>query len=606
MSRYEEIKGLEKFPNITRKLNSVEVLLESDPDSAASAMRTAMEMMLKDLCRKYTGNEGADNSERINTLEEKSVISTNLKDALHELRRSGNAALHEGWQVEAFEAEEWYKNLLDFARIYAAETDPGSAVNRGIRIEGDFSIAVLSENITALGNVTKEYRQSMAHETARRMKDFVSRWQQNQKHATDWDRGELIDGWDGYSISTESIEIPHLVQEYFVAYGKNGRIGPVSALNASILHTFPDYVQFRSFVEERLAYTDRVEIPEGVNVWDSTRLYDNDSENLYVMEAIMLDQLKNPSLLRSETMTGGDGTGNHLPAVSEQAFDLILPDSFKALNLPEDLPLLLIYYPLLRSVTWQGAVYRMEEVIRAWTERWLASGLLKNGLLNLRIPAGKLHYYEPTPDRYVPIPKRFMDTNPDLIYVLFTLRHYYGTGNSFAPCSASDPQTFAYISGITGEPVQWSSDRSYPYGLDKGISFNRVGGETASDWVIGTHYESWINGPDKPYSQAEGIGEIQADWAMSEGIRNSLQNYRRIILPDWVFDGALALHTDVESFLNAVLKIRPDLLDVEREPEVTAALAQKKVWKFCPYCGKELMPGSVFCSECGKKLPEHD
>ena len=39
-------------------------------------------MMLKDLCRKYIGNEGADNSERINTLEEKSVISADLKDAL--------------------------------------------------------------------------------------------------------------------------------------------------------------------------------------------------------------------------------------------------------------------------------------------------------------------------------------------------------------------------------------------------------------------------------------------------------------------------------------------------------------------------------------------
>ena len=604
MAKFEEIKGLEQFPNITRKLNSVELLLESDPDSAAAAMRTAMEMMLKDLCRKYTGNEGADNSERINTLEEKSVISADLKDALHELRKSGNAALHEGWQVESFEAEEWYKKLLDFARIYAAETDPTSAVNRGIRIEGDFSIAVLSENITALGNVTKESRQNMAHETARRMKDFVSRWQYRQKKASDWDRGELIDGWDGYSVVTESIEVPHLVQEYFAAYGKNGLIGPISALNASILHTFPNYVMFRPFVDERLAYTDRVEVPEGVKVWDITKVYDNYSDNFY-MEELMLDQLKNPSLLRCETMVDGDGRGNHLPAVSEKAFDLVLPDSFTALNFPEDLPLLLIYYPRLRSVTWRGTEYRTEEVIRIWTERWLDSGLLKNGLLNLRIPAGKMHYYEPSPDRYIPVPKRFLDTNPDLIYVLFTLRHYYGAGNSFTPCSPTDPQTFAYINGITGELVQWSSERSYPYGLEKGISFTRVGGETADDWVIGRNYENWIAGPDVPYSQAAGRGEIQADWFMNDGVRTRSQNYRRIILPDWVFDGALALHTDVESFLNAVLKIRPELLDVEREPEITAPV-QKKVWKFCPYCGKELMPGSVFCSECGKRLPDHD
>jgi hypothetical protein len=72
---------------------------------------------------------------------------------------------------------------------------------------------------------------------------------------------------------------------------------------------------------------------------------------------------------------------------------------------------------------------------------------------------------------------------------------------------------------------------------------------------------------------------------------------RFIILPDWVFEGALALHTDVEEFLNAVLKVRPELLDVDREPEplpeekpVPEAKPARPL-NFCPYCGKDLRKG---------------
>lgn len=588
MAKFEEIKGLEQFPNITRKLNSVELLLESDPDSAAAAMRTAMEMMLKDLCRKYTGEEGADNSERINALEEKSVISADMKDALHDLRKSGNATLHEGWQIETYDAERWYSWLLDFARIFAAEADPASAVNRGIRVDSKRSIVFLNENITALGTMPQEERSRMAMDTLRELKEFISRWQYRQKHASAADL-EPQQEWLAadevyYNYYYERFEIPNPVQEYFALYDLSGFRGMLSAVDASCRGFDCRPVQFRPFVEERLKYTDVVGIPPAVRYWGEIQImnWDDDVMLGYVEKHLLdISSIRRPSYLLNDGFTGGDGTGRRSMHLLENEFDLVLPDDFPCLQNPDELRLLLIYFPYLRSVTWLGKTWNCKEILAADQERYLR--LFKKGNLDLHIPSGK----NPADDRYTALPKTLTENCPDMIYYLFTL--FYSRIREIRlipgarlypadPCEPGDPQVREYVLNIDGDPVQWLlNEAKYPNGLDKGISCEKATIKSPTEFTIRRKY-LW-------------------------DIRRVPDNF--VVLPDWVLDGAVALNTDVESFLNAVLKIRPELLDVEREPEDTAPV-QKKVWKFCPYCGKELMPGSVFCSECGKRLPEHD
>ena len=587
MPEFEKIKGLEQFPNITRKLNSAEMLLEMDPDSAASSMRTAMEMMLKDLCRKYTGNEGADNSERINTLEEKSVISPGLKDRLHDLRKSGNAALHEGWQIETYEAEEWYQALLAFAEIYAAEADFESAVNRGIRLDSGRAVVLLDGQITALGDMSQEERTWLVRDTARRLKEFVNTWQYRQKHASPADlepqREWLGEDTVHYIYRKERFEIPHQVQEYFALYGRSGLQTMLSAVDASYEGFSCRPVMFRPFTEERLKYTDTVQIPPAVGTWDETQTSHWDEEAMleYVEDILLqISWIREPSYLLNDGFTGGDGSGRQPMFLLMNEFDLVLPDDFTALKLPEELRVLLIYFPRLRRVTWQGTVWNMQEIMKEDMKRYLASGLLKNGNLVMKIPSGK----RTDGDAYTALPQSLTETCPDLVYYLFTLRMQLWrlpdeeknailSAPSAYPFDAADPQVQEYVRAIEGEPVQWLLHESrYPDGLDKGVSYQ--------------------------IASIRGLGDFQIRRKYLFGIRKEYDNF--VILPDWVFDGALAMHTDVESFLNAVLKICPELLDVEQALQEAPVL--KHEYRFCPHCGHELMPGSVFCSECGKKL----
>lgn len=103
MALYEQIRNIEQYPNIARKLDSAERLMDSDPDMAVAAMRTAGELMLKKLCLKHFGEEGTDNSTRINDLRKKGIIGSSISSGLHKIRLTANDSLHEGYEVEDYD-----------------------------------------------------------------------------------------------------------------------------------------------------------------------------------------------------------------------------------------------------------------------------------------------------------------------------------------------------------------------------------------------------------------------------------------------------------------------------------------------------------------------
>ena len=142
MARYQEIRNIENYDKIARKLDSAERLMESDPDMAITAMRTASELMLKQLCVKYTGSEGEDNSERINTLETQGVIDSSICRSLHRIRLTANDSLHEGYEVADYDAGTWYDVVLTLASTFVNEVDPDGTVNRDAsrRVEFKFRL----------------------------------------------------------------------------------------------------------------------------------------------------------------------------------------------------------------------------------------------------------------------------------------------------------------------------------------------------------------------------------------------------------------------------------------------------------------------------------
>lgn len=593
MNSYKEIQGIEKYPDVCASLDDIEFVLEQRPNLAVQSMRVAVETMLKNLCKQHLGEEGTDNHERIKTLEEKGVIGRSTGSTLHQLRILGNDALHDNYRIEVVDARNYYAQVLSFAQFYAAEADPTGALNRGIRVDMHTSIVTPYEEIIALGSMTREERTRIAESTAQQLKKWIEGWKNRYDYVPEHVKEGMFDPdypWNGW----DAFDIPVCVQDYFIQCEDGVPVQRISRIK--ITHNWFDYlpVMFCDYVKGVLKYTDRVVIPPLVKGAYLTDELDHDMESEVVFDVVCPpERLRSPSFLLNNVFIGGDFRGNRAMYLSDNELDLVLPDDFIGLKLPEHLRILMVYFPRLRTVTQNDVTWSMKELITEDIRKYMNAGLMKRFGLEIDLPAGKLKGPDTRKDfltKYTVLPKTVIENEHDSIYYLFTLKRFY-TQEIKDPtelCSYTDPRVREYIGTIQGEPVQWVRDDWYPSGLEKGIS-----------------YEScWYNNK----------GEFVGPTKHLTDLARTVDHFA--ILPDWVFEGALALHTDIEQFLNAVLKVRPELLDVEREPEPlpemldadngSAPLPEEKpqrVLNFCPWCGKRVGPEAFFCTCCGERLP---
>ena len=584
MRSYKEITDIGKYPDLQSALDDVEFALEQRPNLAVQSMRVAVEIMLKNLCRQHFGQEGEDNSTRLKMLKEGNIVSGTLNDRLHQLRILGNEALHDNFRIEAVDARMYYNTVLELARFYVAESDPTGALNRGIRVDMHTSIVTPFEEITDLGTMTKEERTRIAENTVDRLRHWIEGWKQRSNYIPEhvWRGSFDVDyPWNGW----DAFEIPVCVQEYFIEYHDGLPVQRISRIKMTHMWFECQPIMFCDYVQGIAPYTDRIVIPSLVKGAYLTQELDLQMESEVTYDRILtMDYLCSPSLLRNMVFCGDDLRGSRGMYLVNKEIDLELPDDFEALKLPEDIRILLIYFPRMRTVTCRGETWETKDIIAEDARRYLDSGLMRRNL-RITIPSGKLmfdHIRQDRKNEYILLPQKLTETRRDAIYYLFTLRNYYNKPDrQFGPCPYTDPEVRKYIGSIQGEPVQWIRKEGYPSGLHEGISYNKSSIRSDTDFTVQRRFITRMDTP--------------------------IQHF--MVLPDWVFEGALALHTDVEEFLNAVLKVRPELLDVDREPEplpeekpVPEAKPLRPL-NFCPYCGKKVKSEAAFCIYCGKKLP---
>ena len=74
-----------------------------------------------------------------------------------------------------------------------------------------------------------------------------------------------------------------------------------------------------------------------------------------------------------------------------------------------------------------------------------------------------------------------------------------------------------------------------------------------------------------------------------------------IVVDDDVIDEYIQAFREYEETMNAD-KVKKEEITVPAEP-IKSEPVKIEAMKFCPYCGKELMSGAVFCAYCGHSIP---
>ena len=620
MASYREIDNIEKYDDIARKLNTAERLLESAPDMAIAAMRTAMELMLKQLCVKYTGDEGEDNSKRIRDLQDRGVIDVRISNSLQIIRLTANDSLHGGYEVADYDAKLWYEDVLRLAATFVDEIDPAGSVNRGIKLGPGRVIVPEGERVTEGFSMSAEERLQLLKSTAVRLRRFTETWQYYESQLSYRDRK------DSQCVLKERLEIPEEVQEYFIAYWAAVRRGSVCALE----YWRPFGFEFKSmalkpYLLKAAEASPSVALPES-EAWDYVKMWERDYnagpsvEDPYTLveNTLFTASFKHPAELLNEAFVGGDGTGKRPMHLTEKVKELTLPDDFKDFELPRDLPFLLIFFPRLKKVTWRGETYGTGELIRACYQKWIETGsfrpfqppymsnraeIMLSSLYGWEVPDA-----QSTNRAYCMIPKSLFELGEDALYFLSTLHRFYpelheGPPTEYKPMDADDREVREYILGIEGESVGVEYDRYYPAGLRAGISY---------------------------YEKTSGVKILDP----SECADYMPCQYCFLLLPDWAYEGARAFGTEIKEFMKAVSKVRPELFASykpelhavpdpaptpepvsEPEPlsgpgphlstppisETAPAAKAAPVIRFCPYCGAPA-EGFRFCGRCGKQL----
>ncbi len=453
MRSYKEITDIGKYPDLQSALDDVEFALEQRPNLAVQSMRVAVEIMLKNLCRQHFGQEGEDNSTRLKMLKEGNVIGGAMNDRLHQLRILGNEALHDNFRIEAVDARNYYNTVFELARFYVAESDPTGALNRGIRVDMHTSIVTPFEEITDLGTMTKEERTRIAENTVASLRNWIEGWKQRSNYIPEhvWEGSFDVDyPWNGW----DAFEIPVCVQEYFIEYHDGLPVQRISRIKMTYMWFECQPIMFCDYVQGIAPYTDRIVIPSMVKGAYLTQELDLEMESEVTYDRILtMDYLCSPSLLRNMVFCGDDLRGSRGMYLVDKEIDLELPDDFEALKLPEDIRILLIYFPRMRTVTCRGKTWETREIIAEDVRRYLDSGVLRRSL-RIIIPSGKLMFDHIRQDRmneYVILPQKLTETRRDAIYYLFTLRNYYNRSDrQFGPCPYNDPEVRKYIGSIQG------------------------------------------------------------------------------------------------------------------------------------------------------------
>ena len=262
------------------------------------------------------------------------------------------------------------------------------------------------------------------------------------------------------------------------------------------------------------------------------------------------------------------------------------------------------------------------ELIRTCYQTWIETGSFRPfkayGSNSAKIMLSSLYGWaipdaQHTDRAYYMIPKRLFELGKDALYFLSTLHRFYpelheGPLTEYKTIDTDDPEVREYILGIEGEPVGVEYDRHYPSGLEIGISY---------------------------YADPSGWKKLDP----RDCYEYYLNPYCFLLLPDWAYEGAKAFGTAVKEFMEAVIRIRPELFDSYRselhvapepqpvpepepvpepqpvpEPEPAPALqpstppvpepaatAAAPLIRFCPYCGAPA-EGARFCGMCGKQL----
>ncbi|MBR2783794.1 MAG: DUF4145 domain-containing protein [Firmicutes bacterium] len=615
MARYQEIPHIENYDKIASKLDTAERLLESDPDMAVTAMRTASELMLKQLCVKYTGSEGEDNSERINTLEKQGVIDSSICRSLHRIRLTANDSLHEAYEVADYDAEIWYDSVLTLAAAFVNEVDPDGTVNRGVKLGPGKVIVPESERVTDGFGMAAEERLELLKSTAVQVRRFAEKWQDHESRLSQRDRN------NSQRELKERLEIPEAVQEYFISYWGVMRVGGTRALKYGRPFGFSyESLALKPYVLKQAEASPSVILPES-DVWDYVDMWQRDYdagpnvEDPYILveNGRSTANFKQPSELLNEAFVGGDGTGRRPMHLTEKVKELTLPDEFDKFDdfeLPRDLPFLLIFFPRLEKVTWKGETWETGELIRACCQRWIETGSFRqykpywssSAKIKLSsLPGWEIPDARHTTRAYYMIPRSLFELGNDALYFLSTLHRFYpelheGPPAEYKPLDTDGPEVREYILGIEGEPAGVEYDRLYPPGLEDGISC---------------------------YKDPSGLKKLDP----RDCQEYYLDPYCFLLLPDWAYEGARALGTGIKEFMEAVIKIRPELFDSYQpelhvkpepvpapEPAPAAALAPPvpepetepepepaPVIRFCPYCGAPA-EGYRFCAKCGRQL----
>ena len=639
MARYEEIKNIEKYPIIAGRLGTAERLMDSDPDMAVTAMRTATELMLKQLCLKYSGTEGVDNSERINDLAKRGIISQELKKGLHKVRLSANDSLHEGYEVEDYDAEMKYSDVLDLARIFVEEVEPDSASNRGIKLGPGWAIVPERENVTEGFGLTADQRRERVKNAAINLSRWVEGWKERCRRSTfDPDDPWEMDNW--YQ-EVGRYQIPLEACEYFAEYkdGKkvNGAIREIIERRSGALDLMPAAV--KRYVLEAAERSSSITLPYS-NVWDYIKEWswiDGTADDYLEDREIYMTSMHDPAWLLNEAFTGGDGSGFRPMYLTDKVTELTLPelkkpDGSDLFELPGDLPLLMVYFPRLEKVTLRGETFETADLIKETADRLMKVGSIMSGqLAALRgpllpdagkaqatrvfmIPAGMAKPYDWEPDK-----KRLDWGN---YFFMFTLWRFYRDklelnasqkiipGTSILgplaaePLDTDDPELCEWIASVDGGKIRLEPVRCID-GFERGLSYRISGFEPGAN---GARIARLCLDPQEPF------------------YRSGFERYEKtemLLLPDWVYDGAHRFKTTVEGFAAAVSKVRPELFDTYKpenhttspepkeepaapaQPEPPAAPAQPAEapagFNFCPYCGAKV-DGYRFCIKCGRQL----
>ena len=625
MARYEEIENIQKYPNIARKLDTAERLIDSDPDMAVTAMRTATELMLKQLCLKYTGEEGEDNSARINALHKKSVIGDKLKNGLHKIRLTANDSLHEGYEVEDYDAEMKYRDVLDLARIFVDEVDPSSATNRGIKLYPGSAIVPERENVTAGFGMTREQRNECVKNAAIDLSRWVEGWKERCRRST----FDPDDPWDMDNWYEEMgrYQIPAAVCEYFIEYRDGKRLGAVREIierRSGALDLMRPAV--KQYILEAAERSSSITLPDS-NVWDYIKEWswiDGTADDYLEDREIYTLSMDDTAWLLNEAFTGGDGSGFRPMHLTDKVTELTLPewkhpDGSDMFDLPGDLPLLMVYFPKLEKVTLRGETFETANVIKEAADRLMTVGSIMNGKL-ASVPGSLIpdSGYAATASVYM-VPEtavKAYDWAPDKkrlnwgnYFFMFTLLKYYRDRFEFnvkpklipgtslqAPLAADPLDTEAreireYIAAIEGEKIKLEQV-AYTDGFEMGLSYRTSGSEIGAN---GYRRVKPCLDPQEPF------------------YRNGVEAYNKtdfLVLPEWVYDGAKRFATTVDAFVTAVSKVRPELFDTYKpelhvgtpEPAAPAETPAKAAgFRFCPYCGAPVS-GYRFCIKCGKQL----